>query len=182
MAATKAIPPYGSRSSWIPRNVNDFGDGGSFPEIHMAQYPLDMGRKDGGQKSNALAIQLDAEGKIKYDAIARQGHGKDKVVYSKFTDLLPAEVTNEDDPSLHKPSEDEIADITEKTRLALERITNQKVEAALPVRAADKLAPAQFIRYTPAQQGDDFNSGAKQRIIRMVEVQKDPMEPPRYFS
>ena len=164
----------------MPRNVSDFGDGGAFPEIHMAQYPMDMGRKDqAGQKSNALAIQLDAEGKIKYDAIARQGHGKDKHVYSKFTDLLPAEITNEDDPSLHKPTDDEIADITEKTRQALERITNAKVEAALPVRAAERTAPAQFIRYTPAQQGDEFNSGAKQRIIRMVEVQKDPMEPPR---
>ena len=181
VAATKAIPPYGSRSSWVPRNVSDFGDGGSFPEISTAQYPLDMGRKgQARQKSNALAIQLYAEDKIKYDTIARQGHGKDKVVFSKFIDILPAEITNEDDPTLHKPSDEEIADITEKTRLALERITNSKVEAALPVRAAEKTGPAQFIRYTPAQQGDDFNSGAKQRIIRMVEVQKDPMEPPRY--
>ena len=37
-----------------------------------------------------------------------------------------------------------------------------------------------FFRYTPSQQGPAFNSGAKQRIIRMVEVQKDPMEPPRF--
>lgn len=35
-------------------------------------------------------------------------------------------------------------------------------------------------RYTPAQQGSEFNSGASQRIIRMVEAQKDPMEPPKY--
>ena len=35
-------------------------------------------------------------------------------------------------------------------------------------------------RYTPAQQGVAFNSGAKQRIIRMVEMQRDPMEPPRF--
>ena len=179
VAATKAIPPYGNRSGWIPRHVSDFGDGGAFPEIHMAQYPLDMGRKDKAGKSNALAIQLDAEGKIKYDAIARQGHHKDKNVYSKFTDLLPAEITNEDDPSLHRPSQEEIEDVTEKTRLALEQITHSKVQAALPVRAAEKTGPAQFIRYTPAQQGSEFNSGAKQRIIRMVEVQKDPMEPPR---
>lgn len=46
----------------------------------MAQYPLDMGRKK--KMSNALAIQVDAEGKIKYDAIARQGQSKDKVTLS----------------------------------------------------------------------------------------------------
>ena len=180
VTATKAIPPYGNRSTWIPRNVSDFGDGGAFPEIHMAQYPLEMGRKDAlGTKSKALAIQLDGEGKIKYDAIARQGHDKDKIIYSKFTDLLPAEITNEDDPSLHRPSQEEIEDTTERTRLALEKITNAKVSAALPVRAAEKLGPAQYIRYTPAQQGEGFNSGAQQRIIRMVEAQTDPMEPPR---
>lgn len=37
--------------------------------------------------------------------------------------------------------------ITEKTRAALEKSVSQKVAAAMPVRAADKLAPAQYIRY-----------------------------------
>ena len=36
-----------------------------------------MGQKK--SSSNALAVQLDAEGKIKYDAIAKYGHAKDKV-------------------------------------------------------------------------------------------------------
>ena len=57
--------------------LQDFGDGGAYPEIPIAQYPLGMGKKQ--TTSNALAVQLDAEGKIKYDVIARQGHGKDKV-------------------------------------------------------------------------------------------------------
>lgn len=61
--------------------LQDFGDGGAFPEIHVAQFPLEMGRKK--KTSNALAVQVDAEGKIKYDAIARQGQGKDKV-YGHF--------------------------------------------------------------------------------------------------
>lgn len=43
----------------------------------MAQFPLEMGRKK--VTSNALAVQVDAEGKIKYDAIARQGQNKEKV-------------------------------------------------------------------------------------------------------
>lgn len=54
------------------------------------------------------------------------------------------------------------------------------MSSALPVQHADKQAPVQYIRYTPSQQGAAFNSGAKQRIIQMVEVQKDPMEPPRF--
>ncbi len=85
------MPPYGQRKGWIPRAVEDFGDGGAFPEIHVAQYPLNLGKKESEptNKSNALAVQLDASGKVKYDLIARQGHSKDKIVHSKYTDLLP---------------------------------------------------------------------------------------------
>ncbi|KAI5281908.1 mRNA splicing protein, partial [Ascosphaera acerosa] len=50
-------PAYGHRAGWRPRNPEDFGDGGAFPEIPVAQYPLDMGKKSGGAatRSNALA-------------------------------------------------------------------------------------------------------------------------------
>ena len=177
--ASRTAPPYGKRGGWIPRTVEDFGDGGAFPEVHVAQYPLNMGRGE-DEKSNALAVQLDASGKVKYDILARQGSRKNKTVYSKFTDLLPAEVRDEDDPEMQRPDDDEILETTEKTRMALEKLTSSKITAAMPVRAAEKQEPAQYIRYTPSQQGSTYNSGAKQRIIRMVEVQKDPMEPPRF--
>lgn len=93
---------------------------------------------------------------------------------------MPSEVLAEGDASLEKPSEEEIQETAERTKLALEKITNSKIAAAMPVRCADKTGPAQFIRYTPSQQGVAFNSGAKQRVIRMVEAQKDPMEPPKF--
>ncbi|XP_018561309.1 puff-specific protein Bx42 [Anoplophora glabripennis] len=180
LVSTQSIaPPYGQRRGWVPRNVTDYGDGGAFPEIHVAQYPLDMGRKK-DSTSNALAVQLGPDGKVKYDVIARQGHSKDKIVYSKLSDLLPVEVVAENDPSLEKPNQEELDDITDRTRQALMRITNSKIAAAMPVKAAEKQAPAEFIRYTPSQQGAAFNSGAKQRVIRLVEAQVDPMEPPRF--
>merc|ERR1712130_868222 len=131
-------------------------------------------------KSTQLAVQLDASGKVKYDILARQGNRKDKIVFSKFSDLLPAEVRDDDDPELARPDDEEVLETTEKTRLALEKLTSSKITAAMPVRAAEKQEPAQYIRYTPSQQGTAFNSGAKQRVIRMVEVQKDPMEPARF--
>lgn len=56
-----------------------FIDGGAFPEIHVAQYPLGMGARGKESTSNALAVQLDESGKVKYSAIARQGHSADKV-------------------------------------------------------------------------------------------------------
>jgi len=183
VTAARAAPPYGKRKGWIPRTVDDFGDGGAFPEIHVAQYPHNLGRGEGeSNKSGQLAVQLDASGKVKYDLLARQGNRKDKIIYSKFTDLLPTEVKDDDDPELQRPEEEDesVIEATEKTRIALEKLTSSKISAAMPVRAAEKQEPAQYIRYTPSQQGQAFNSGAKQRVIRMVEVQKDPMEPARF--
>lgn len=74
----------------------------------------------------------------------------------------------------------QILKLTEKTKEALEKLTQAKVSAALPVKRAEAQGPAQYIRYTPSQQGSQFNAGATQKIIRMVEVQQDPMEPPRF--
>ncbi|XP_074631241.1 SNW domain-containing protein 1-like [Acropora palmata] len=180
-AAKKEPPPYGHRQGWIPRKLEDFGDGGAFPEIHVAQYPLDMGRKKKpASSSNVLPVQLDAQGRVKYDALVRQGHKKDKVVHSRFQDLVPVHLKEEGDPELERPSEEDIEETTRKTREALEKEVNSKIVAAQPTQVAQKTQPAQYIRYTPSQQGIAFNSGAKQRVIRMVEMQKDPMEPPRF--
>ena len=44
----KEPPTYGQRKGWVPRALEDYGDGGAFPEIHIAQYPLNMGKKTGG--------------------------------------------------------------------------------------------------------------------------------------
>eukprot|EP00123_Amoebidium_parasiticum_P017455 comp23858_c0_seq1/m.41742 comp23858_c0_seq1/g.41742 ORF comp23858_c0_seq1/g.41742 comp23858_c0_seq1/m.41742 type:complete len:553 (-) comp23858_c0_seq1:252-1910(-) len=170
-------PPYGKRHGWTPRSQADFGDGGAFPEIHVAQYPLGMGKKK--QAAGALALQVDGEGNVRYDAIARQGKGKDVVVHSRFTDLLPKDVL-EDDPTLKRPDEDEIAETTEATKAALERIVSSKIAAAKPVKSAEQQGPAQYIRYTPAQQGMEHAGGSKQRIIRMVEMPVDPMDPPKF--
>lgn len=40
VSAKVSAPPYGQRKGWIPRTESDFGDGGAFPEIAVAQYPL----------------------------------------------------------------------------------------------------------------------------------------------
>ena len=43
-----------------------------------------MGRESKESSSNAIAVQLDAQGKVKYDVLARQGHSKDKVIFFKY--------------------------------------------------------------------------------------------------
>ena len=59
--------------------------------------------------------------------------------------MVPANVAA-NDPSLLQPDEEEMQKVTEETRQALEKLVQSKVAAAQPVRAAEKQAPAQYIR------------------------------------
>jgi len=173
-------PPYGQRAGWRPRSAEDFGDGGAFPEIPVAQYPLDMGRKS-TSSSNALAIQVDAEGKIAYDAIAKRGHSAGRIVQASFKDLIPLrQRADVGEISLARPSEEEVAATKEKTQNALAALVSGAVAAQKPknVKGTSRKDPT-YVRYTPANQMGD-NSKKNDRIIKIVERQQDPMEPPKF--
>lgn len=171
----KKIPPYGKRKGWIPRHPSDFGDGGAFPEIHISQYPLGMGNKpSSGQQT--VPINVDSQGRIKFDAIINPGNSK-ALIQSRNEDLREKKVEEED---LKRPDPEEEAQILAKTKAALEKAVNGKIQAAQPSNPTGKKTDVKYIRYTPSQTGDDFNSGAKQRIIKLTEVPVDPLEPPKF--
>lgn len=146
----------------------------------MAQYPLDMGRKS-SSSSNALAVQVDAEGKVKYDAIARQGHNDKRIVHTSFQDLIPLrQRADVGEISLDRPSEEEIAAQTEKTKDALAKLVSGAVAAQKPknVKGITRNDPT-YVRYTPANQMGDVTR-KNDRIMKIVERQQDPMEPPKF--
>eukprot|EP01062_Namystynia_karyoxenos_P071730 TRINITY_DN673_c1_g2_i1.p1 TRINITY_DN673_c1_g2~~TRINITY_DN673_c1_g2_i1.p1 ORF type:complete len:547 (+),score=189.98 TRINITY_DN673_c1_g2_i1:101-1642(+) len=152
----------------------DFGDGGAFPEIHISQYPLGMGRP--GKKSNALALTTDATGAVQHTALVRQGQRADKTIFSKVSDALPKVYDPEE---LARPTEDDVAATTEKTRLALEAITTTKISGHRPNAGLMAHGETKYIRYQasrPASGADVVD----ERIVQMVELPKDPLEPPKF--
>ncbi|XP_042488733.1 SNW/SKI-interacting protein A [Macadamia integrifolia] len=182
-AAAKVIPvpPYLKRQGFVPRKPEDFGDGGAFPEIHVAQYPLGMGRKDAKAGSKTLALTVDSHGSVAFDAIVKQNENASKIVYSQHRDLVPKVLTadgmeEEDSEEMEK----EIQETAERTKAALEKIVNVRLSAAQPKNVPQQSSDSKFIKYKPSQQSAAFNSGAKERIIRMVEMPVDPLEPPKF--
>ena len=78
---------------FVPRRLEDFDDGGAFPEIHVAQYPRHMGNPHLKKKASAtngfqstsraiVNVEVDKDGEISYDAIVKGGTNSDKKVYS----------------------------------------------------------------------------------------------------
>ncbi|PYI07981.1 hypothetical protein BO78DRAFT_396091 [Aspergillus sclerotiicarbonarius CBS 121057] len=140
-----------------------------------------MGRKGTASTSNALAVQVDAEGKVKYDAIARRGHGDNRIVHASFKDLIPLrQRVDMGEVSLDRPSEEEVQAQMEKTKNALASLVEGAAAAQKPknVKGGRRAEPT-FVRYTPANQMGD-TSRKNDRIMKIVERQQDPMEPPKF--
>ena len=140
-----------------------------------------MGRKSTSTKTKALALQVDGEGKIKYDAIARQGHASTRIVHASFKDLIPLrQRADAGEINLDRPSEEDVKITAERTRLALEKLVTGAQAAKKPknVKGTGK-REAQFVRYTPSSQMGD-STKKNDRIIKIIDKQQDPMEPPKF--
>ncbi|KAL5717849.1 hypothetical protein ACHQM5_010811 [Ranunculus cassubicifolius] len=181
---SKPVPPYLKRAGFIPRKPEDFGDGGAFPEIHVAQFPLGLGKIDGKQKSGSttLALTVDNQGHVAFDSIVKQNENAKKIVYSQHKDLVPKILREGGDKEEEREEdmEKEIEETMNSTKAALEKLVNVRLSAAQPKNVTTASNEAKLIKYQPSQQSSAFNSGAKERMIRMVEMPVDPLEPPKF--
>lgn len=178
-----SVPLYLKRDGFRPSKPEHFGDGGAFPEILYAQYPLDMGRKkDVVNAQKTLPVTVDEHGRVTFDAIVKQNENSSKIVYSQHRDLVPKILKNEEEEEEEEPAEKqkEIEETTLETKMALEKIVNVRLSAAQPKNVPTQSSDSKFIKYKPSQQSSAFNSGAKERIIRMVEMPVDPLDPPKF--
>ena len=182
---------------FVPRSLQDFDDGGAFPEIHVAQYPRHLGnphlKKSGastvagsqGTASRAIVnVEIDEQGDVSYDAIVKGGSNSDKLVYTKLDD-----VKGGDPQDISLPTEDEEEATRQRTQAALQSLLSTKtaldkpsgtamINAATSQNAEGK---TQFIKYTPRTDAPGYNPAAAQRVIQMVPAQVDPMMPPKHM-
>lgn len=185
------------RKIFVPRSLEDFDDGGAFPEIHVAQYPRHMGNPHMRKKaqhgaslsastSRAIVnVEVDKDGEISYDAIVKGGTNADKTVYSRYEHLRGGEAKAED---IALPSAHEEAETANRTQLALEKMLSAKTALNKPSGSAimnantskDIEEKTQFIKYTPRPDAPGYNPAAAQRVIQMVPAQVDPMMPPKH--
>eukprot|EP01048_Picozoa_sp_COSAG05_P015420 COSAG05_NODE_1859_length_3948_cov_23.008576_3_plen_527_part_01 len=177
-----ALPAYGHRKGFVPRTASDFGDGGAFPEIHVAQYPRDMGRVNGSHKGKTLGLSAGQGGAVDFSAPVALGLGGCRrpatVVHARYQDLVPIDPGQEG--SLARPVDGAIAESAQKTKVAIDKIIGVKVAASHVTNVGTGARTEQYLRYTPAHANGSHISGAAQRVIHMMEMPKDPMEPPEF--
>ena len=77
-----------------------------------------------------------------------------------------------------KPDQEDFDKTAAETAAALNLVVNNKIAAAQPKTLPAAPGAPQYIKYTPSQQGPQYNSGASHRIIRM---QASMLPPPDLF-
>jgi SNW domain-containing protein 1 len=192
-AALAASLPKAERPKlFVPRQLADFGDGGAFPEIHVAQYPRHMGNPhiqrplSGGATSTAIVnVEVDATGSVSYDAIVKGGTNSDKLVYSKLEDMRGGPARPDE---IALPTPEEEAEEAARTSAALQSLLLQKtalekaagtamIQAATSQNVEQK---TEFIKYTARPDAPGYNPAAATRIIQMVPAKLDPLMPPKH--
>ena len=66
------------------------------------------------------------------------------------------------------------------TKAVIEARVNGTLSANQPKSLPAQPGAPQYIKYTPAKQGPEYNSGASHRIIKMHTVAVDPLQPPKF--
>ncbi|CAG7893719.1 unnamed protein product [Brassica rapa] len=144
----------------------DFGDGGAFPEILVVQYPLGMGKSTSNNNLGSKTLP-DAEVNVVFDAIARQNENSRKNVYSQHKDTtIHLEGEEEEGEELQK----QIHETTEETKAAMEKVVNVRLRASQPTNVPSQSGDSKYIEYEQSSS----------RIIRMVEMPVDPLDPPKF--
>ena len=162
----------------MPKGPEDFAGGGAFPECPGPQHP--PGSEGGGGGPGALALSVDASGRADYGALHRQGANAGKaVVHAEHGALVPKADAGPVD-ELERPGEEEVAATAARTREALERKVNGVLSAAHTKNLAPLPGAARYVKYTPTGGGGAHASGAATRIIKIQDVQVDPLEPPKF--
>eukprot|EP01055_Gregarina_sp_Pseudo9_P005717 Gregarina_sp_Pseudo_9__5716@NODE_826_length_2159_cov_534_839623_g775_i0_p1_GENE_NODE_826_length_2159_cov_534_839623_g775_i0NODE_826_length_2159_cov_534_839623_g775_i0_p1_ORF_typecomplete_len317_score90_50SKIP_SNW/PF02731_15/1_7e03SKIP_SNW/PF02731_15/5_5e56NAMassociated/PF14303_6/3_5e03NAMassociated/PF14303_6/0_00049_NODE_826_length_2159_cov_534_839623_g775_i01951 len=171
------IPPYGKRGdgSWIPQHPDDFGDGGAYPEINCLQYPQGIGKATDGTKSKSLALQTDEKGVLRYDSILNQVNNR-LVTHGRPEDHKPRWAREE---QLQRPTAADEQQLADETMLALKKVAEVKASASQLARASAQKED-QYVRYIPDPAAPGYNPRINERIIRVVEKQVDPLEPPKF--
>lgn len=198
VAASKQQQQQQRPKLFVPRRLQDFDDGGAFPEIQVAQYPRHMGNphlkksstttssKTGpSSTSTAMAVvknvQVDAQGAIAYDAIVTGGTNSDKLVYTKWDDLRGGPAIEAD---VALPTAEEEAEEAVRTQAALMALVAQKAKTSSRAMVAggggNDLAKSEFIQYTARPDAPGYNPSAATRIIQMVPARVDPLMPPKH--
>lgn len=168
MSSLKDLLPTPTDGHRVPEQDTEIFS--SFPQQII---PRSTGPKTSAL-SNAIALNNEQADQPDYSAVVKQGVNATRKVHTRFDAMVekPREEVLRPFPTLK-----EVSDVTRNTKVALENILYSKSAASSKPQARKT---ATFLRYTPANASGASTLPPQQRIIKMAQAPRDPMEPPRF--
>eukprot|EP01026_Neomeris_dumetosa_P041471 TRINITY_DN34379_c0_g1_i12.p1 TRINITY_DN34379_c0_g1~~TRINITY_DN34379_c0_g1_i12.p1 ORF type:complete len:564 (+),score=115.21 TRINITY_DN34379_c0_g1_i12:181-1692(+) len=139
-----------------------------------------MGKQGVKKSGKTLSLTVAEDGTVSYDAIIKYGRDPNEVVYTKHKDLVPKVDLLLQDEDEGRPDQEEIDKVKQETEEALSKIVTTRLSNAQPTSIPKQPKGPEYIKYTPSQTGQNYNSGAAARVIQMHEMPVDPLEPPKF--
>ncbi|SBS82221.1 pre-mRNA-processing protein 45, putative [Plasmodium malariae] len=160
----------------------DFRGGGAYPEIHINQYPNNVGLKNKKNSSSNIALKyIDDENNVKYDNLINEevhiyNNNIDKIEPNERINKLRKKKILSDtkdreekyNEAIYKPDDKEENEIIENTKKNIEHILNEKLNKSIVNKKDDK-----YYRYIPQNK---LNNHLDERIIKVVEKSIDPLD------
>ncbi|VWU48794.1 pre-mRNA-processing protein 45, putative [Hepatocystis sp. ex Piliocolobus tephrosceles] len=161
---------------------DDFRGGGAYPEIHIFQYPNDMGLKKKNNSSKNLVLKyIDDNNNVRYDNLINEEvhlynnsidaiEPNDKINKLRKKKILSQVKDREEkyNEPIYKPDDEEESEIIENTKKSIANVLNEKINKNSLTKKEDK-----FYRYIP---NNKLNDQLDQRIIKVVEKATDPLD------
>ncbi|GAW79423.1 nuclear protein SkiP [Plasmodium gonderi] len=160
----------------------DFRDGGAYPEIHINQYPNNMGMKNKSGKNNVVLKYLDDNNNVKYDNLINEDvhiynnnieatEPNERIQKLRKKKILSDATDREEkfnEQAIYKPDEEEENEIINNTKKNIENMLNEKLNKSIVNKKDDK-----FFRYIPQNK---LNKHLEERIIKVVHKSTDPLD------
>lgn len=127
--------------------------------------------------ANKVHLPKDDQGRPEFAALANVGHDPSRRIQTSLKDMLPLQNVNIS-TTFVKPLDEEKTIQMASTKFALEAILNGKISSIQPktlMQQTEAVTEKQesFIKYKSSHDNQD-------RLLRMVNAQKDPLEPPKF--
>lgn len=164
------VPRYSARHGLFPRASSHFGDGGAFPEVHVAQYPsaFETGNSDPKKRQGISFSDVSAD------------------VLSSCCDPAPSSGVSRQTGALQdslqvadRPSRQETEAVLEKTKAVLVMRVDKNAADQQP-KVPGSLPAPEYVKYAPCTLSEDLRSSGTCRLIKIHDVARDPLEPPRF--
>lgn len=130
-----------------------------------------------------VSVGVDKEtGEARFDSIITAQHADKKKVHTRFGDLVAKDPTK---VIVERPSETEALVVAKNTQSALDEIISGKLASnKASIRntgAVSRADEAKIIRYVADENTAGYNAATSTRVIKMVQAQVDPLEPPKFL-